>query len=134
MKDYTELLKDLDWYGRGDFSGPLHIKSAVAIRALQKRDRVVGEIAEGRRKEVVKLREQVKELEEEKQYIQQLVSEHRDELDSKIEELQEQAMEYDKALQYIADNENFNHWTSMTEGGYAFKERKRIKAMGVKGA
>ena len=59
MKDYTELLTKLEsplWAGLG-----IAELSAKAIRALQKRDRVVGAIAEGRRKEVVKLREQVKE-------------------------------------------------------------------------
>ena len=61
MTDNTKLLKRLDEMRIEGFIVGLCEDSAKAIRTLQKRDRVVGEIAEGRRKEVVKLREQVQE-------------------------------------------------------------------------
>ena len=74
---------------------------------------------------------QVKELEEERQYIQQLVSDHRDELDSKIEELKKQVIEYDKALEILSSPE-----IRKTEDRAAIAriERARIKVMGVLGA
>ena len=126
MTDNTELnviaFAEAIYKKQCDYVGPDHegycvgeLKTVLQsmedkISALQKRDRVVGDIAEGRRKEVVKLREltdrQIKRT---------------GKLTGQVDALLKQVKEYEKALteaRYAADGGDGAHFNLL-----------RIKAM-----